>query len=164
MPSQLLGLAALLLAFAPAAQAPIPRELPEQRQVPVSIGLTLGPERYDFTGAGVCQHQERASISNTPAEQWTLTQSGAGRSVTLTVWRPLAGGEPMLMLNVVTSRGRYQVNSIQGAAVTGAGSVKIARNGAGASFTIDATTATGSQVGGIVTCEAFTLATSVPGN
>jgi hypothetical protein len=164
MPTFLMMIVAGIAAVTASHQVRVPRGLPEPQKVPVTIDLTVGADKYQFTGPAVCEHLAVGSIYDTPAERWTVTQDAAGQNLTMTVWRPRAGGENMLTLNISTAGKRYDVNTVRGGTASGSGSAKFAAAGKGGTFTIDATSNSGTKIVGTIRCEAFTASTPVAGD
>jgi hypothetical protein len=71
----------------------------------------------------------------------------------------------MVTLNVSMGGKRYDVSTVkspQGPA--GSGGVKLAPEGAGGTFTVDATTASAAKITGTVKCGAFMASETVAGN
>jgi hypothetical protein len=96
-----------------------------------------------------------------------VQQADGARSLSLTVWRPLAGGEDMITLSVSDGARRADVNTVKGrqqTQTTGSGTVKLAPVGKGGTFTIDAKTTSGGAIAGTITCERFTVSTPVAGD
>lgn len=135
--------------------------------VPVAIELQVGGGAYTMTGEGTCTHAARASIYDVPAEQWSVRHREGSRSLTLTVWRPKAGGGDMLSLAITDGKTNHRVNTVKGgsaSAVSGAGTVTLAPAEKGGTFKVDATTSAGAKITGTVRCDAFTAPVVAGGN
>ena len=159
-----LGVASML---APLAAQRRPAGPPQETKVPATINLKVAGAPYTFSGPATCEHLERGSIYDTAAERWSVQQADGARSLSLTVWRPLAGGEDMITLSVSDGAKRADVNTVKGrqqTQTTGSGTVKLAPVGKGGTFTIDAKTTSGGAIAGTITCERFTVSTPVAGD
>lgn len=159
-----LGVASML---APLSAQRRPAGQPPETKVPATINLKVAGAAYTFSGPATCEHLQRGSIYDTPAERWSVQQADGSRSLSLTVWRPLAGGEDMITLSVSDGGKRADVDTVKGrqqTQTTGSGRVKFAPAGKGGTFTIEAKTTSGSAIAGTIACESFTPATPVAGN
>lgn len=159
-----LGVVSLLT---PLAAQRRPAEPPQDPKVPATINLKVSGAAYTFSGPATCEHLQRGSIYDTPAERWSVQQADGQRSLSLTVWRPLAGGGDMITMSVSDGGKRADVNTVKGrqqTQTTGSGTVKFAPAGKGGTFTIDAKTASGGAITGTITCEGFTISRPVAGD
>ena len=139
---------------------------PQDTKVPATINLKVSGAAYTFSGPATCEHLQRGSIYDTPAERWSVQQADGGRSLSLTVWRPVAGGDDMITLSVSDGGKRVDVNTVKGrqqTQTTGSGTVKLTPVGKGGTFTIDAKTTSGGAIAGTITCESFTPSRPVAG-
>jgi hypothetical protein len=170
MPSrriQILATASMVIVAATSAAAQ--RRVPGQRadsMVPVTIALKSGTDAYQFTGKATCSHAPKASIYGLLAERWTVDQSDDSRSLTLALWHPASGNDLIsVALNIGTQR--RSVSTIKvgtHGTVEGSGTITLAREGSGGTFTVNATTANGTKITGTVKCEAFTAAIAEGGH
>lgn len=157
--------AVLAVAVSAGAQRRAPGERPDTT-VPVTIALKAGAEAYNFTGKATCSHAPRASIYNLLAERWTIDQSEGSRSATLALWHP-ASGNDLVSLSLSTGGKRYSVSTIKvgdNGTVEGSGTISLAREGSGGTFTVNATAANGTKITGTIKCDAFTAAIAEGGN
>ncbi len=139
----------------------------QKSAVGVTIALKVGANKYDFTGQASCTHAPTAAIYGVVSEQWNIEQSDGSRALHLTLWRPKNGSSDMFTLSVSGVSGSQTVNTVKASsapAPEGSGSVTLAALGTGATFTIEAKTATGSAVTGTIKCDAFTPAIAEGGN
>jgi hypothetical protein len=145
------------------------RRVPDQTQdgkVPVTIAIRSGADAYDFTGKATCTHAPVASIYDVRAEQWRVDQSEGGKSLALTLWRPGSGAD-MFTLSLSPGAKRHSVDTVKvGAKGTpqGSGTVTLAPEGTGGTFTISAVAADGARISGTVKCGAFTAAIAEGGH
>ena len=130
---------------------------PAEKTVPLTIALKAGGKVYNFNGEGKCTYAPLASIYAMRAEQWTAERTGDAPGATMTVWHPAIGNDMVTLAFTIGDR-RYSMNTVKvGAKGTpeGSGTVTIAREGAGGSFTISGTTGDGTAISGTVKCGAF---------
>lgn len=147
------------------AQRRVPGQRPDNT-VPVTVTLRAGAEAYNFTGKATCSHAPVASIYDLRAERWTVDQSDGSRSATLALWHP-ASGNDLVSLALNIGNKRYSVSTIKvgsNGTVEGSGKITLAREGAGGTFTVDATAANGTKITGTVKCDAFTAAIAEGGD
>ena len=137
----------------------------QEKKVGVAIDLRVSGAAYTFKGEATCDHLAKGSIYDVVAERWSVRQNDGDRSLNFSLWRPTGGTADMVTLNVSMGGKRFDVSTVkspQGA--SGSGSVKLAPQGAGGTFTIDATTASAARITGTVKCDAFTAAETVAGD
>jgi hypothetical protein len=130
---------------------------PAEKTVPLTIALKAGGKVSNFTGQGKCTYAPLASIYAMRAEQWRAERVDDGPDATMTVWRPAVGSD-MVTLAFTIDGTRYSINTVKvGGKGTpeGSGTVTIAREGVGGTFTITGTAGNGTSVSGTVTCGAF---------
>jgi hypothetical protein len=140
---------------------------PADEKTTMVIDLQVNGAGYAFKGQGTCHHVAKGSIYDTPAERWSVRQSDSGRSVALTLWRPLKGAGDMVNLSITAGGKSHDVNTVkspQAAKSTGSGNVRLAGKGAGGVFTLDATAASGAKITGTISCEKFTVPAIVAGD
>ena len=140
---------------------------PVDEKTVVAIDLQVNGAPYALKGQGICHHVAKGSIYDTPAERWSVRQFDAGRSIALTLWRPVNGTGDMLTLAITSGGKRHDVNTVKNpraAGTTGSGNARLASKGAGGVFTLDATAASGAKINGTVACEKFTVPELVAGN
>lgn len=132
----------------------------------VTLALAVGGQRFDEAKRGRCVHAPRASIYSTLAKMWMVNYVPAsGRSVSLTVWRPMSGDTTAQMNFDVYSSGKSRrIATVKGAEIVGTGTVQITSRGAGGRFDIVGTTSDGSAVRGYIECEKFSAPMPVGGN
>ncbi len=156
------GCSALLAVSVAAAQRrAVPVLGSEEEQVGVAIAVQVAGQPFQSTGKATCTHEPKGYIWGTPAQQWSVEYDEGQHSLHLTLWRPAGGAPDMFSLGasigakshtVTTSKGR------DGGSVQGSGRVTLAPGSSGGTFTIDATTASGSRISGNIKCAAFTSA------
>ncbi len=162
----LLLMEAALMTSISAAQRRAPAGSTEGK-ADVAVALRVGGQRYDFAGTAGCRHAPIASIYGVRAEMWTVEQSDEGRSLILTMWRPKESRGDWFSLSVSAAGKSYTVNTVTApgaGTVKGSGNITFSLAGAGGTFTIDATAATGGAITGTIKCSAFTPATAEGGD
>jgi hypothetical protein len=157
-------LIALSLATAPNADQRRPLGSGSERaQTNATIALKMGASSYDYTGQARCEHLPKGSIFGTLAERWTVQQHDGTRSMSLTLWKPLAGGDNLITLSLSNGNKSQEV-STTGTPKQGSGSITFEPAGPGGTFVVNATSAQGAKISGTVKCEAFTPAIAEGGN
>jgi hypothetical protein len=156
----------VFIAFAAAVMIPSIGAAQADSQVAVAIALRVDGQPYQFDGNASCQHAPMAAIYGVVAEMWTVQQSEGRRSIALTMWRPKDAPGDWLSLSVRGGGKSHTVSTVKapGATVQGSGTVTLAPSGAGGTFTIEATAATGAAIAGTMKCSAFTPAIAEGGN
>lgn len=89
------------------------------------------------------------------AEMWSVQQNADGRSLALTLWKPMDGSGEMVTLSVTNANLSHQVNTVRGGTVTGSGKVTLEKAGNGGTFSVDAKTSSGTAIRGTIKCDAF---------
>jgi hypothetical protein len=147
------------------AEQRVPRSAQQEATVNVAIALKAGGAAYDFTGQSVCEHAPRGSIYNTLAQRWTVRHDEPGRSLNLTLWRPMSGSADMLNLTVTIKGKTHSINTVKGpdSSSSGTANVKFEQKGDSGTFAIDGTSASGTPIRGTVKCDRFTAAEAVAG-
>ena len=161
------AIAVLTLSISSGAQRLPAGSASKDQTVGVAINLRVNGAPYAFNGQAVCHHVPVGSIYNTLAERWSVQQNDKQSNLNLTLWHPVAGGSDMVTLSLMTGGKSYDVNTVkspQATGVTGSGTIRFAREGAGGTLTVDATTASGAKINGTVKCEKFTVPEAVAGN
>lgn len=135
------------------ASAQIRRTAPDAAKVPMSVDLKLGSDAIAATGTGQCTHAPQASIYDVRSQMWTARHEGTGgKAVQLTLWKPMDGSAEMFTL----SAGPVTVSTVRGGQPSGSGTVKFEAAGRGGAFRIDAKSADGRAISGVIKCDAFT--------
>jgi hypothetical protein len=123
---------------------------------PVAVSLKVGADTYESSGGGRCTYAPAASIYQTPAELWTVQQSGNKQSLTVSLWKPKDGSGDMLTMSVSTGNVSQQINTVRGGGPTsGSASVALQKAGSGGTFTIQAKTKDGAAITGTIRCSTF---------
>lgn len=163
-------LGALVLSSLAAAQRPVrraPVATPDDDKVGVAIAIQAGGDSYRFTGRATCKHERRGSIYMVPASLWSVDHSEGTHGVHLTFWRPASGSGDMFTLSVRGGGKTYAASTVKtphGGSPEGSGQVRFAPEGAGGTFTVEATTASGTRISGTLKCDAFGAVYAEGGN
>ena len=131
--------------------------------VPVEISMKIAGEAYQAKGQGSCTHAPKGSIYGVVSEMWTVRHEQDGRSVQLTLWKPVDGSASMFTL-ASSGKTSTSISTVRGGQVSGSGSVTFAPSGKGGTFTVDAKGKANESVSGTITCQAFTPAIAEGGN
>lgn len=134
--------------------------------VPMVVALKAGDKVYDFNGQGKCTHAPVAAIYGVRSERWTAERVGDGPGATIAVWRPTSGSD-LVSIAFTIGETRYSMSTIKVGAngtTEGSGTIAFARNGAGGTFTVNATAGNGTRISGTVTCSSFTPAIAEGGD
>ena len=134
--------------------------------VPVTIALKVGGAPFDFNGTARCTHAPQASFYDVRAERWMVEQSAGAGSVTLALWRPVSGTD-MISLSVGTNGKGHRVSTLKAGtrgAVEGSGTISLATQDKGGTFTVNATAADGTKIAGTIRCAAFMPAVAEGGD
>lgn len=127
-----------------------------QGPVPVKVSLAVGGAERTGSAPGQCRHEANASIYGVRAALWSVQYSaGAGaalRQLSLTVWRPAAGGDAQMTLLATDKAGAHRIDTVKGSKALGSGTVSVQPQGAGARFDIDGRAADGATIRGTVSC------------
>ena len=153
---------ALMLSITTSAKRRLPGS--QEKKVGVAIDLKVNNSPYAFKGEASCDHLAKGSIYDVVAERWSVRHDDNGRNINLSLWRPVNGSD-MVQLSVFMAGKRYDVSTIkspQGS--SGSGSVKLVKEGAGGTFTIDVATSSAGKITGTIKCDAFPASEAVAGN
>jgi hypothetical protein len=123
----------------------------------VQLDLRVGGAAYVVSGSGECHATDEASIFNAPAAFKSARHTEASRSVNLTLWRLVKGGD-MVTLDVSMGGQRHRVNTLTVAPASdrrGSGAVSFQVRGVGGIFTLDVTADTGARITGTIACSSF---------
>ena len=155
--------AVLMMSIAPAAQRRLPGSL--EKKVGAAIDLKVNGTAYTFKGSALCDHLAQGSIYDIAAERWSVRQDDNGRHLSFSLWRPRSGSGDMVQLNVYVGGKRHDVSTIKSPqGPSGSASVKLTKEGAGGTFSIDAATASGGKITGTIKCDAFPPSEAVAGD
>jgi hypothetical protein len=146
----------MLLVAMLAATAAVRAQDPDPQSA-IQLDLRIGGTPYAVSARGTCLAQPHGSLYDVPAAQWSARHRDDQRYVNLAFWRVSKVGE-MFNLGVLVGTTMHRVSTVkvQGKGDPhGAGRVTLTPNGAGGSFSIDATADTGARITGTITCGAF---------
>ena len=134
------------------------READPQAEPQENSTAVAGPAGAIDATVVQCTYTDQASIYNVKAAQWRAEYYGSEdvRSLNLTVWRPVAGGEDQI--NFVANKGgeQYRINTVEGSEKVGSGRVIIEEDEeGGARFVIDGKDQNGNPLHATVSCGEF---------
>jgi hypothetical protein len=111
-------------------------------------------------------HAPTASIYGTLAAMWTVEYPvSPGRSLSMSVWRPLRGDSTAQMnFQIGGGPSSQRIATVKGTKTVGDGTVAFVKQGAGGRFNIAGTTGAGATVRGHIDCEKFSAPMAVGGN
>jgi hypothetical protein len=134
---------------------------------PVTISLTIGGKEYKATGDGTCNYAPMASYYDMRAKMWSVEYTGEAKSgltnLTLTVWRPLAGGADQMSLSVRIGSADHRIDTVKKSQNVGSGTLKLKPTDRGGIFEIDGKDDTGATMKGTVECAGFSSPPAVAG-
>ncbi len=152
-----LALSALVVATAAGSPAP----------EPVTITIAVGGKSYEVSGKGACTHAPVASYRDMRAAQWGVEYSTEGKTgltnLTLTAWRPLAGGAEQMSLSIGIGSVSHRIDTVKGSENAGSGTLSVKTTGAGGRFEIDGKDEKGISIKGTVECASFSTPEAVAG-
>ena len=140
--------------------------MPADDSTRVTLALAVGNRRLSEAKMGRCVHAPMAAIYSTRAAMWMVDyRSAPGRSVSLTIWRPMSGDTtPQMNLGVSDGGKSERIATVRAAEKVGKGVVQVTKHGAGGRFEISGTTGNGSEVRGYIECAKFSAPAPVGGN
>ncbi len=146
-----LGVAAVALAA---------RAAPALAQSPVALKLTVAIAGQSRTvrGLGQCRHEPRASIYGMRAALWLAQYAGDTTGtprVSLSYWRPAAGGADQFQLSVSSKGKTHVINTIRGATPAGSGQSSFRPTALGGRFEIRGTAQDGAALQVTIECARF---------
>ena len=122
----------------------------------IQVSLTVGSDTYQSNVPGKCTYAPTASIYQVVSELWSVQQSGSGRSLSMSYWKPKDGSGEMVTLSVNNGGTSHDVNTVRGGeATSGAGKVTLQKSGEGGTFTVNGKTKAGAAITGTIQCAAF---------
>ena len=141
-----LALTASLLAF-------------EASSEPVTISLTVAGKEYKAKGDGTCHYAPMASFYDMRAKMWSVEFSSEGKegitNLTLTTWRPLAGGADQMSLSVHIGSADHRIDTVKKSQNVGSGTLNLKPKDQGGTFEIDGKDERGATIKGTVECATF---------
>lgn len=167
MRSSFCVLSIAVLTFTLASASPdadgMAQEARKPATVPAEIAVSVGQSSYQAKGPATCTHAPRAGIYGIPAEMWSVRHQEAGRSLQLTFWKPSDGSASMFSFSA-NGPAKSTASTVRGGQPSGSGTVALASEGKGGTFTLDGKDKAGQAIKGTIKCEAFTPARAEGGN
>jgi len=127
--------------------------------VPLQAAGSLAGKSVAFSGRGECHQSGDASIYGVPAAMYHASFSGGTSGlerVNLTLWQPKAGGPMQMTFAADAGRTHFEIGTVKGGRLTGSGTGRVDRQGAGGALVVQGQTASGAAVQLTVTCSRFT--------
>jgi hypothetical protein len=127
--------------------------------VPLTAQVTLAGRITSFAGPGECHYTADASIYQVPASQWAArfaSDTGAFRSLNLTLWQPRGASDVQLALSVTVAGATHSISTVKGGELRGTGRGVIEPGGAGGTLKVDGRDPEGQPVALTVQCSRFT--------
>jgi hypothetical protein len=124
-----------------------------------SVALTVGGKTLDVSGPPDCTHTRDGSIYNVPAAIWSVRQTLAKGSLSLTLFQPIKGGD-MITIMVALDGKVHQVSTVKigtNGTIRGSGTIRVMPTSSGGRFAIDATASDGLRIRGTIVCSRFAL-------
>ena len=133
----------------------------------IAISLTIGGKSYKVSGEGQCHYAPMASFYDMRAKMWSVQytpeeETGLS-SLTLTTWRPLAGGADQMSLSVRVGTADHRIDTVKKSQNVGSGTLKLTPKGEGGTFEIDGKDEKGATIKGTVECTTFSSPPAVAG-
>jgi hypothetical protein len=149
-----IALGALLLALA----APAER---------ITISLTVAGKEYKVSGEGQCHYAPMASFYDMRAKMWSVqynTEEKSGLTgLSLTTWRPMAGGADQMSLSVQVGSDSHRINTVRKDQNVGSGTLTLTPKDQGGTFEINGKDDKGATIKGTVECKTFSSPPAVAG-
>ena len=143
---------------------------PAQAPTPVTIALTIGGKSYQAKGQGECTYAPVGSIYGVRASRWSVQYSGGAgaglRSMSLTLWHPLAGATAdQMSFAASVGASSYRIDTVQGQGrqTVGAGTVRVQQKGMGGRLEVDGKDTKGTAIRGSVECARWASPEAVAG-
>jgi hypothetical protein len=149
-----LALGALLLAFAPPGET-------------ITISLTVAGKAYKASGQGECHYAPMASFYDMRAKMWSVqynTEEKTGLTgLSLTSWRPMAGGADQMSLTVQLGSDAHRIDTVKKSQNVGSGTLTLTPKEQGGTFEINGKDDKGATIKGTVECTTFSSPPAVAG-
>jgi len=142
-----LAVGALLVSFAPPGES-------------VTISVTVAGKEYKASGQGQCHYAPMASFYDMRAKMWSVEYSAEEKTglsnLTLTAWRPLAGGADQMSLALHVGSADHRIDTVKKSQNVGSGTLSLTPKGQGGTFEINGKDEKGVTIKGTVGCTPFT--------
>jgi len=149
-----LAVGALLVSFAPPGES-------------VTISVTVAGKEYKASGQGQCHYAPMASFYDMRAKMWSVEYSAEEKTglsnLTLTAWRPLAGGADQMSLALHVGSADHRIDTVKKSQNVGSGTLSLTPKGQGGTFEINGKDEKGVTIKGTVECTTFTSPPAVAG-
>lgn len=106
--------------------------------VPVTIFALVGRDHLSARGEAECKHAPVAAIYGVRSRMWSIQFSDPGnaeiRQLQLTMWQPQDDAPAQINLSLQTAKSRHRIETVEGAAKMGSGSITFRPQGLGGTF------------------------------
>ena len=134
---------------------------------PVTISLTVAGKAYKVKGDAQCHFAPMASYYDMRAKMWSIQYNAEEKSdltsLTLTAWRPLAGGDDQMSLSVQIGSVGHRIDTVKKSQNVGSGTLKFTPKDQGGTFEITGKDDKGATIKGTVECTTFSSPEAVAG-
>jgi hypothetical protein len=134
---------------------------------PITISMTVGAKQYKVSGEGQCHFAPLASFYDMRAKMWSVeynTEEKTGlTNLTLTAWRPLAGGADQMSLSLHVGSADHRIDTVKKSQNVGSGTLTLTPKGQGGTFSINGKDEKGATIKGTVQCTTFSSPPAVAG-
>ena len=134
---------------------------------PITISITVAGKEYKASGQGQCHYAPVASFYDMRAKMWSVEYSAEGKSglsnLTLTAWRPLAGGADQMSLALHIGSADHHIDTVKKSQNVGSGTLTLTPKGQGGTFEINGKDEKGAPIKGTIECTTFSSPPAVAG-
>ena len=133
----------------------------------ITISMTVGGKEYKVSGEGQCHYAPMASYYDMRAKMWSVqfnTEEKTGlTNLSLTAWRPLAGGADQMSLSVQVGSADHRIDTVKKSQNVGSGTLTLKPKDQGGTFEINGKDDKGATIKGTVQCTTFSSPPAVAG-
>jgi hypothetical protein len=133
----------------------------------ITITMTVGGKEYKVSGEGQCHYAPMASYYDMRAKMWSVqfnTEEKTGlTNLSLTAWRPLAGGADQMSLSVHVGSADHRIDTVKKSQNVGSGALTLKPKDQGGTFEINGKDDKGATIKGTVQCTTFSSPPAVAG-
>lgn len=134
---------------------------------PITISMIVAGKEYKVSGEGQCHYAPMASFYDMRAKMWSVqfnTEEKTGlTNLSLTAWRPLAGGADQMSLSVHVGSADHRIDTVKKSQNVGNGTLTLKPKDQGGTFEISGKDDKGATIKGTVQCTTFSSPPAVAG-